>query len=83
VLDHDVVGRQQPGDVGQRLAWEDDRPIAVELRRQRASSRIPERIWTDVRVDTARETTPRAWTRSSFEAVILKPAPTTVSVSII
>src|SRR5260370_35048365 len=46
-----------------------------------ASTRIPDRICTDVRVDTARETTPRAETSSSFETVILSPVPTTMSVS--
>ena len=37
-----------------------------------ASSRIPERICTDVRVETARETTPSAWTSSSLEQVMVK-----------
>ncbi len=47
-----------------------------------ASSRIPDRICTDVRVETARPTTARPWTSSSFEQVILSSAPTTMSVSI-
>ena len=48
-----------------------------------ASSRIPDRICTDVRVETARDTTPSALTSSSFETVILSPEPTITSVSII
>ena len=48
-----------------------------------ASSRIPERICTELRVESARATTPSACASSSFAHVILSSAPTTMSVSII
>ena len=79
VLDRHLVARQQPRDVDERLARQDDRrrrlrsapatvarsesSMSVAARRSsapRASSRIPDRICTDVRVDSARETTPSA-----------------------
>ncbi len=48
-----------------------------------ASSRMPDRIWIDVRLETARPTSDRPWTSSSFVQVILSPAPTAMSLSII
>ena len=48
-----------------------------------ASSRIPDRIWIAVRLETARPTSVRPCTSSSFAQVILSSAPTAMSLSII